>query len=55
MTAKMVWMNSEMAESPDSAHVRAQQLIVWLTDAGFPYGASDVYTDQDDALRLRSR
>jgi hypothetical protein len=37
----------------DSAHVRAHQLIVWLTDAGFPYGASDVYTDQDNALRLQ--
>jgi hypothetical protein len=37
----------------DSAHVRAHQLIVWLTDAGFPYGASDVYTDQDGALRLQ--
>jgi hypothetical protein len=37
----------------DSALVRAHQLIVWLTDAGFPYGASDIYTDQDDALRLQ--
>jgi hypothetical protein len=37
----------------DSAHVRAQQLIVWLIDAGFPYGASDLYTDRDNALRLQ--
>jgi hypothetical protein len=37
----------------ESAHVRARQLIVWLMEAEFPYGASDVYTDQDDASRLQ--
>jgi hypothetical protein len=37
----------------DNGDARAQRLRAWLTDAGFPYGASDAYTDQDDALRLR--
>jgi hypothetical protein len=37
----------------DRAHVRAHQLILWLTDAGFRHGASDVYVDRDDALRLQ--
>ena len=37
----------------DNGDVRAQRLRAWLTDAGFLYGASDVYTDQDDGLRLQ--
>jgi len=30
----------------------AHQLVLWLTDRGFRHDATDVYIDQDDALRM---